>query len=171
LARLISTHWHAAARDGRSVADRDEDHVALVTLHVFEVLDEERLGVMHLEKRLDLRRKAAAQDFELVHDRAALGCGEGRDAEREFGVIARVRDDRLRHDPRLHHVSPRGTSVEHALRDAVEAQAHARFRRVGTGHDEQLVLVELAVADRDQRLVLAAVMPAQHPHRQAARGE
>ena len=53
----------------------------------------------------------------------------------------------------------------------MELQAHTRFGRVGARHDEELVLVELRIGNRDQRLVTTAVVPAQHTLRQASSGE
>lgn len=168
-AKRAEPHRHASARHRRVVADRDEDHVPLVPLDVFEVLHEERLGVMRLEECLRLGRQRASQ--QLINDRATLGRGEGGHTERQVGVVAGMSDDRLRNNLGLDHVGARSARIEDAVCDVMEAQPHARFGSVGARNDEQIVFVELPVADRDSRLVLAAIMPAQHPHRQAARRE
>ena len=73
-----------------------------------------------------------------------------------------MRHDGTRNGLGLDAVDARGTAVKPALRDVVKTQAHARARRVGAGHDEQTAVVELLVGHRNQRLVAAAVMPAQH---------
>ena len=61
---------------------REEDDVALVALHVLEVLDEDRLvGLVAVEKRLQ-RRVAAARLVEQVLDQPLLLAVEGDDADR-----------------------------------------------------------------------------------------
>ena len=161
-----------AARRRRAIADRDEDHVAFVALDVLEILDEERLGRVALEECLGLGRQASGAGSRA--DRGSRGAERREKAAtpRESSGVAtawamiasatvfasiglvRVRPGRRRRRPE------RGGSA-----------APCRFGRVGAGDDEELVFVELPVGHGDQGLVPAAVVPAQHPHRQAARGE
>ena len=49
-------------RTSKSVADRDEDHVALVALQVLQVLDEEVLLLLGREQGLELEAALADND-------------------------------------------------------------------------------------------------------------
>ena len=68
-----------------AVADADEHDVALVALHIFEVLDEEGLGRADREELLG-RRVVAAEPLQVLLDRLALGHAEGGDAKRQAPV-------------------------------------------------------------------------------------
>ena len=81
------------------VADADQDHVALVSLHVLQVLDEERLFGVPREELL-AGGIPTAQNVDFVFDAASLHVAEGRDAEgparRLAGVLHHGQRDRLR---------------------------------------------------------------------------
>jgi hypothetical protein len=82
LAKRAEAHRRLVAWSGRPVPDRDEYDVALIALHIFQILDEEWLGLMPLEERFMLRGEAAPEDLELIQDRATLSGGKSRDPKR-----------------------------------------------------------------------------------------
>ena len=88
---------------------------------------------------------------------------EGGDAQGLLRAGPGVVDDRLSDSLGFLGIRPCAAPVVGGVLHQVELQPHAGDGVIGAGNDEQLVLVELAVGDRDQGLVLGAVVPTQHP--------
>jgi hypothetical protein len=147
------------------IADADQHRVALVALHVLQVLDEEGLVRVRREELFRVRLRAA-QRLHGVQDRVALPEGEGGDAEALLRRLPRMGHDGLRDRLGLHPVDARTRLPSPVHADQREAEARrARARR---GQDGQPPVVELGVGGGDQALVAAAVVPAQHHVRHAA---
>jgi hypothetical protein len=87
-AQRTEAHWHPAAEDVGTVANRYEDDVALVTLHVFQVLHEEGLGRVGLEEILGISggsaRRITSSSIHWIARRCAAR--EGGDPERQARV-------------------------------------------------------------------------------------
>ena len=154
-----------------AVADRDEDHVALVALDVLQVLDEERLapiaGALLAAERFQFGILGAHQ-FQLVEDRVALRHREGGHAQGGVGMRLRVPEHRPRHLLRLARIAPLAPAVVHAVHLG-EGEAAFLPRGVGARRVDQPVVVEGVVGDRDQRGMVRAVVPAQAGSRHRAR--
>ena len=151
-----------------AVSDTDQDHVPFVSLDVLQVLDEEGFLGMPGEELL-ARRIAAAQDVDLVLDAARLDVAEGRDAEGQTGGLAGVLHHRERHRLRLGGVD--AFSLVGGLRVMAEDESGVDLAGIGAREYHQPIVVELVVRHGDQRLVAAAVVPAQHPLRGSLRTE
>lgn len=109
-------------------ADREEDGIALVALHVFEVLDEELFPTVLGEMMLDVR-VLMPFPLEQVVDERTLLLIEGHDADRAWSFcgsesLHHVFDQRLGFDT----VRARTAPVVDATLD--EAEGHACFRRI-----------------------------------------
>lgn len=76
---------------------------------------------------------------------------------------------RFSHDPGFLGIRPRISAIVVRIGQMVEFQAHAGNGVVGAGYDEQPIVVELLVRNRDQRLMLTAVVPVEHPMREPLR--
>ena len=151
-----------------AVTDADQDHVALVPLHVLQVLHEEGLlGVPGENSSHEGSRRRRMSD--LVLDPARLNVAERRDPERQAWGSARVLHRRGRNRLRLGGVDP--LSLVMGLRAVTKDQPRVHLPGVRAREDHQPIVVELVVRDRDQRLVAAAVVPAQHPLRRALGAE
>ena len=151
------------------VADANKDHVALVSLYVLQVLDEERLvGVLGEERRLE-RGIVPPEDLHLVLDAARLLEAEGDGAERQVRGRTGMVHHRGGHLPGLrdvHAPSPVGIfGVVH------EPEPGLLPPPVRAREYDEPVVVERVVRHRDQRLVPAPVVPAEHPVRGALRAE
>ena len=83
-----------APGDTWAVADRDENNVTLVTLDVFEVLQENVLVFTFLQQFIE-RVVIATLDFEEILDRVSLGTREGGDAKRDIWVCPSVCGDSI----------------------------------------------------------------------------
>ena len=143
------------------IGHRDKDHIALVALHVFQVLDEEGFVGVGNKERLGLGL-LAAQQFQLILNGDFLLQRKRGHAKTELRRLQCVGHDGVGNGLGFQAVDARAAAVKAALGQMVKAQTHARAGRVGAGHDEQAAAVELLVGHRNQRLVAAAVMPAQH---------
>ena len=139
-----------------AVADGEEYHVALVTLHVLQVLDEYRLLAVHgrlLELRVPVERLG-----QVIFYQVALHLAEGDDADAVLLqlLILQPAQDLIDDGLRLAGVAPGASFVV----DAVDGhQRHPGHTVVGRGECEQAVAVILRIAERDQALVLAAIVP------------
>ena len=138
------SHGHSA-RPIAPVAHADEDDVALVPLHVFEILHEKRLVRMRVEKPL-FGRVLAAQNFQLVLNRLRLPRAERRGAKRHvrrhFGVFHDCFGDRFR------LVAVAAVFVNRFGKMA-KAQAGLVAVEVRAGEHHQIAAVKLAVGQRD----------------------
>ena len=148
-----------APRGIGTVAHREEDDVALVALHVLQVLDEKRLfSVVRRLLQPLLDDRLGEQPFDIVALRARKGDdAHARLGENGVGEPAHdLRDERLRLlCVALCKAAVIGAVHEHELYFAVH--------RVGRGEGAQLVIVVHAVGEGDEALVLAAVMPQKVP--------
>ena len=79
--------------------------------------------------------------------------------------LARMPDHRFGDDPGLLGIRAGISTIVVRIGQIVEFQAHAGDGVVGAGYDEEPIVVELLVRDRDQRLMLAAIVPVEHPVR------
>ena len=188
-------HEHAAVRSGR-VADAQHDHVALVALHVFQVLDEQAVElVLVLAQVLAFQprgefRILRGERFQRRFDLALLGLGEGDHAQAQAAVAAQQFAHQRGDVARLGEIA---AVRVHAVLDAVVAQrplqqgvdagdrgllvGRAQVQRLlaarlqtAVGNGDQAAVVERGVGETDQGLVAAAVMPGQQGRRQVARG-
>ncbi|CPU63527.1 Uncharacterised protein [Mycobacteroides abscessus] len=147
--------------------EREEDDVALVTLHILEILDEE---LLLLASQGDLDEGVALSDLlEEVEDQLALLGVEGDDPDAPSSVL----DEETLHFGNdgggLGPVDACGATAAAlpVTSDAVELESWRtarRHRRRGKAREPTLVIV--AVGERDERLVLGAVVPAQQQSRQ-----
>ena len=152
-------HAHAPLLVG-PVADREEDHVPLVPLDVLQVLDEDRLQLVAGEEGLD-GRVVPAGAVEQVEHEALLGLAQGHHADGvagELGVLQPAHD--------LGHDGLGLAAVRAALAVVVDAVGHrppADSHPVvdGGGERDQPAVVVARVAEGDQALVAAAVVPAE----------
>src|ERR1700759_4217158 len=71
-------------------------------------------------------------------------------------------DDRLCNGFCFQGISACFTTIINGIRQMVETQTEALFR-AGAWEDDELIFVELVIGQTDQRLVAAAIMPAEHP--------
>ena len=129
---------------GLAVADRNKDHVAFVSLDIFKVLDEERLARLASKEAFGVGI-CAAEKLKLLENRLTLGNRKGRDAQRLFRICSSVANDRLGYRLCLLWVRSGGATIIGGFLQMAELQSHAGDGIIGTGHDEELVLVELAV--------------------------
>ena len=109
------------------------------------------------------------QEFEFMNQSDLLFDGERADTKAQMRRLARVFHYRAGNSLRFLFVRTRTAAVEHSLRHKVKTQTERRVALHGAGHDEQPLLIERLVGDRNQRMVPAPVMPLQHGLRQAAR--
>ncbi len=162
-------HREPARRVG-AVAHGDEHDVAFVALDRLEVLHEERLVAVRREERLrGLRRVVAPQPLDLVLDGALLRDAHGADAEARARPArparrsdrARVRHHGLRDCAGLRRVVLARAAAVPAGRDGSQVDARLVPARVRRRERDEAALVELAVAERDEARVAAAVVPPQ----------
>jgi len=73
-----------------------------------------------------------------------------------------VLDDGTANRAGLHPIRAGGAGIEHAVGDMVESQSQPGRGGVRAWDDEESILIELLVGNGDERVVTAAVMPAQH---------
>ena len=131
------------------IAHGEENHIPLVALDIFEILDEEWLREAVAEVFLELR-VVGAELLEAVLDEFALRDVEGHDADgalRLCGVgehLGDVGDDGIR----LGGVGA-GSTVENRI--GHELEMHAEQGRVlGSGEGVELVVVVVLVAEGDE---------------------
>ena len=146
-----------AAVFGASVADGEDDGVALVALDALEVFDEEGFGVGFAEEFVEFGTVAAgeAQGF---GDAVGVGCAEGDDAERFVGALGGVAEDQF--DDALDFggvgaADPGGVGLEGDF-DMFEAVVGQR-----AGEGGEATVVDVVVGEGDEALVFAAVVPAE----------
>lgn len=147
-----------------AVADRHDHHVTFVALYRLEVLDEEAVEAALGEAVLEVR----AHETGLLHglvDGRGLCLGEGDHTEGPAGAGVEVVDDAIGDVARLGPVVAAAAPVVDAVGlEEGDTDVVALVEGAGEGHHR--VLVERAVAEGDQILVAAAVVPAQgqFPH-------
>ena len=151
-----------------AVADADQDHVALVALHVLQILHEEGLFGVAGEELL-ARGIAPPQDVDLVLDAPRLDAAERRDARRQVGGAAGVLHDGPSDRLRLGGVDPLALVVGAGI--VAQDEPRVLLADVGAREHHEAVVVELVVRHGDQRLVAAAVVPPQHPLGRSAGAE
>src|SRR6185437_10156091 len=95
---------------------------------------------------------------------------EGSDTKRLIGMFLGVMDNCFRDNLSLDGIGRGVPAVEYPVPYKIELQPHAGIAGVGARHDEELVVVKLAVRHGDQRLVTAPVVPAQHAARNSLGG-
>ena len=183
-------HQHPAVRS-RCITDAEDDDVALVALHVLQVLDEQAselvgifadiLAVQPQRECFVLRRQRIEGGLDLV----LLRLGEGDHADAHAGFAGQQFADHLCDVARLGGVaSPLIDAIGHrmeadgAIQQCLDAQ-HARVLLVRSHHTrlrvgrfdtavrdgDQPAVVEGGIGEADQRLVPAAVMPSQQGRR------
>ena len=141
------------------VADRKDDHVALIALHVFQILHENRLRGRIVEAAVELRM-AAPFGVDQVLDQLLLRHTERDHANGAAAVPLQPFEHLAHHAFGFGAVAAAPATFVDPVRH--EAELHAEVaaaprRRKG----EQPVFVVMAVAESDQRLVAAAVVPVQ----------
>ena len=141
-----------------AVADGEQDHVAFVALHVFKIFDENRF--LSFVEPFFKALVGGTGVVEQVVDQVLLGNIEGDNTDALFVQLAVLiasldfGDDRLR----LSEVAAVRTALKYAL-DLHEI--HLALAVVDGREGVELVLIELAVAECNQALVTAAIMPEQ----------
>ena len=141
-----------------AVADREQDYVALVALHILEILDENRL--LRVVEPLFQALVGSARIGQHIVDQVLLGDVEGHDADALFVKLAvliaalDLLNDRLR----LLSVAAVGAALEYAVH---MHQIDLAFAVVDRREGVKLILIEVAVAECDQALVAAPVVPEQ----------
>ena len=150
----------------RPVADREQDHIPLIALNGFQVLDEDRPVLRRPEPGLDF---GTGLPFlvEKVLDQPCLFGIEGNDPDgRRTSVRSQASHHIGNHRARLGDVRPRPTSV---VRTGHVHVAHRTFARDWRREGNQRSVVIPLVRERDQSLVPAPVMPDQPLFREARR--
>src|SRR5690606_6771780 len=156
--RYPSRRWVACERES------EEDDVPLVSLHVLEVLHEQRLVVPG--HRLGEGSVVLRGLFEQVEDQVTLLRVEGDDADALGGAFSNSRPD-LADDSMglgaVHTRTPRA-AFPHAV-DPTELKCRLAcyWRR---GEARQATLVVVLVREGDQRLVTGAVVPREEEARE-----
>ena len=79
--------------------------------------------------------------------------------------LASMPNNGFGNDPRLPWIRASVTAIVMSVGIVVKLQSHSGNRVIGARYDEEAVVVELLVGYRDKGLMLAAVMPIQHPMR------
>ena len=143
----------------RRVADAEEDLVPLVALHVLQVLHEEGLHAREVPVDLGVDPRLVEQ----VEHELLLGDVERDDPE---GALARLEPPEPVHEVRdqglgLGAVRPAAgaaAALVHPL-DPPPLDPEVRGRELGGREDVEPALVDVAVAELDERLVAAPVVP------------
>jgi hypothetical protein len=145
----------------RTVGDAQEDHVALVALNVFEILDEERLGTLEIEEFLE-REILPTEALEFVLNRALLP-GVHRDhTETLLGRPAKMLEHHASGRRGLDGVEPaRVARALSTLGDVDEANARVGRFIHSARESNELSFVEMSIGEGDQGLSSAAIVPAQ----------
>src|SRR5579885_1320146 len=149
----------------RPIHRADEDDVALVSLDVLQVLDEELLQTVVLllpivDVSLDVRM-ARACEIELFEDQVTLLLVQRDYSQRPLRLRTHEVDGRIDHHLRLYRVSARFVS---AL-DALILYPHPSHRLCcGRKHD-QVVVVYKPIGELYQARVPRTVMPSEAPGR------
>ena len=145
------------ARDVRPVSDREEDDIALVALHVLQVLDEQLLAGLRRDRAVKLGVGLPACIQQLV-DQRLLRLIERDDTQRlcAFARIEIVLLDAADDGIGLRTVGTAAAAVVdpgHSLEPHRDVVRHRRWE------GDQRVLVVAIVAEGDEALVAAAVVP------------
>ena len=147
---------------------REEDDVSFVTLHVLEVLDEQALGVGAVE-RLDQSVVATVADQGLDVGALLLVERDHADGRRRATIRSHPTSDLGHNRFCLNGVGTQQLALARAVELALHAdqvdtmtvdrRARGAGGRCREGREPAVVVVR--VAERDERLVLAAVVPRQ----------
>ncbi len=144
-----------------AVGHREEDHVALVALHVLEVLHEDRFFDVP-EPGLDLGMPDAGHLQQVLHQ-VLLGLVEGDHTDRV--VLAQGIPQagyHLGHDGLgLGSIGARAPALEEPAGHVAPVDPQVLDLGVGAGERVQAAVVVVVVGEGDQGLVAAAVMPGQ----------
>ncbi len=141
--------------------ETQDDRVTLVALHALQVLDEEPLLPVLVEElgqflgELVVLAQPLAQGF---LDPAAVLDAHGDDAQRFIGPALGMVEDQV--DDGVHF--GRGT-VRVGSRDPWHRNEPQNLISAHPGECGQHLVVDVRVGERDQPLVPAPVVPAQHP--------
>ena len=146
------------ARRVGAVAHGDEDDVALVSLDVLEVLDEEMLRTVGVEVLLEAL-VAAPELLEPVEDRHLLRLAEGPDAEGELRTASVVVEHRLGDGLGFHGIATAPRAIEDAV-DGDELYPEVLPGDRAAGERLQAAVVEVLVRESDEGLVTASIVPA-----------
>ena len=150
-----------------AVTDRNEHHVAFVTLDILKILHEERLILALPAEGVEFGI-LSAHEFQGVADRVPLSHGKGHDAKGLVRPPARVGEHLLRQGLRLPRIVALLASLVFAIH-VDKGHSYIASSRVRTGRTDQAIVIELMVRDPNQRGMLGAVMPAQHAPRHSPR--
>ena len=136
-------------------------------MDVFQVLDEKGFFVALFAEGIEFRI-LGAHELERVQNRVALSHRERYDTQCLVRALPRVREHLLGHGLGLLRVIALLAALVFAI-DQSEAQPSGRTDAVRARWADETVVIELVVRDRDQRRMLRAVVPSQHPAGHPAR--
>ncbi len=141
-----------------AVGDAENNRVALIALHCFEILDEERLTGAVPEEVLLFRRILAPPGKQPVYQ-VLLGHAEGNHAKAAVRVFFKVLIYQIHYELGFLAVGV-GLAVKNTVHMVV---VNAGSRGIGPGRREsdKLAVIEISVGEADELLIAAAVMPAQ----------
>ena len=128
-----------------AVADGNKNHVTLITLHGFEILDEQAL--FFWPKRFHFGPHTNFVDH-IVHCIALLHRQAG-DAERFVGIVPNVLSDCFGYSLGLNQIAACATSVVMPPRGPNERQSKFRSLNKWAGRKQQSAPVTLLIRKRD----------------------
>ena len=161
-------HGHLAVLIA-AVPDADENHIAFITLHVLEILDEERFMLVRAKKFL-AGIILHPHPLHLVVHRLHLFHAKRRHAKRQLRAFTCMAKHRLGHRARLKRIRAGGTAFVHGIWQIMILDTECRIGRIKVRKNEKVAVVKFPVGHGDQGFMPAAVMPAQHPLRRALTG-
>ncbi|MNF92139.1 hypothetical protein D3C84_747760 [compost metagenome] len=132
-----------------AVTNADEDHVALITLNVFEVFYEERFAALCGEKHFGLRC-LTPQQLDLDTDQIPLGDTECSHPQGKFRRLQRMLHHREGDRLGFFLVGASATTVIQRVGQIIEAHTLGVEMLTSRGKHHQFAVVELDVGDSDQ---------------------
>ena len=156
----------------RAVTHRNQDDIAFIALHVFDILDENVLVLAFAQKRIQNGILTAAM-FQHLGQHIGLSFGKGHDPKRQIRpvpcVASHCGDNFLRLDlvGACTATAFAGTGIDARHSAKLQTVVVIQFERRRWQH--QIIAVELGVRHPDQRRIARAIMPFQHPLPQPAR--
>ena len=142
--------------DIRTVAYGEEDDIALVALHILEVLDEDAL--LHVHRQLFEFRPLSQFVDENIFYQVLLHLAETDDADAELAQHGVFETSYHLFNDGLGFCGV-GACVSLVVGSLDAYEPHLRLAVVSAGEGAQLTLVILLVAEGDERLMLRAVVP------------